>query len=360
MTLAHTIIAQSCLGVLLHLDERITKDDLKRFPLVKYAAEYWVGHSQFQDVSPKIQDEMKRLFDPNNHHLSVWVWIYDPEFETGDYSFECPLQAKATPLHYAAWCGLHDIAQYLIVERSQNVNARGLQREETPLSVASRKGYSEVARVLLKYGADTETRDNGSYSPLEQSSEEGHVEVVRVLLENHADVNFLDDEKWTALHLADEVAVARVLLENGMDANAKKTNNDTPLHLAQTGVLTRLLLEYGADPNARGYNNRTPLHRAMERRWRGVEAARVLLEHGAEINVRDAESRTPLHVASAEGYLDGVRLLLQHSADIHAQDAGGRTPFRAAEARSGSEFYGRHQNVMELLLEHGAEDHRTQ
>ena len=371
MTLAHTIIAQACLGVLLHLDRRITKDDLEQFPLAKYAAEYRVGHARFQGVSPKIHDEMKRLFDPNNHHLSVWVWIYDPQLGTGDPSSACPLQAKSIPLHYAAWCGLHDIAQFLIVERSQNVNARCFPLAETPLSVASREGYSEVARVLLKYGADTETRDKETCSPLEWSSASGHVEVVRVLLENHADVNFLDEEKWTALHLGTEAAVARMLLEYGMDPNAKKTDNKTPLHMARTGGGARVLLQYGADPNARDCNNETPLYKAIGQTWRrSAETAQVLLENGADVNARDAKNRTPLHVASVYGDLDSARLLLQHGADIHAQDAEGRTPFQAAAAAaagsSGSysdpdpEFDRACQNVMKLLLEHGAKDHRAQ
>jgi len=64
-------------------------------------------------------------------------------------------------------------------------------------------------------------------------------------------------------------------------------------------------------------------------------------------------NRTPLHVASEWGGLDGVRLLLPHSADIHARDDKGRTPFQRASA-SGT------QSIMQLLLEHGAEDDRTQ
>jgi hypothetical protein len=71
MTQAHTIVAQACLGVLLHMDERITNDDLGRFPLAMYAAKHWVGHAQSQNVSPKLQDGTKRIFDPYNHHLSI-------------------------------------------------------------------------------------------------------------------------------------------------------------------------------------------------------------------------------------------------------------------------------------------------
>ena len=79
MTPAHTIVAQACLGVLLHLDENITEDSLKDFPLAEYAAEHWVEHARIEKVWSKVQDGMKRLFDPSKSHLSVWVWIYDPE-----------------------------------------------------------------------------------------------------------------------------------------------------------------------------------------------------------------------------------------------------------------------------------------
>jgi len=363
MTQAHTIVAQACLGVLLHMDESITEDDLERFPLARYAAEHWVGHARFQDVSPKIQDGMKRLFDPNNHHLSVWVWIHDPDTQRGHSRSKCPSQAKATPLHYAAACGLHDIAQFLIVERSQNVNTRNPRKGETPLGIASRNGHSEVARVLLEHGADKETRDNGYESPLIWASQRGHLEVVQVLLEHRTDVNPSDENgSITALHFASwrgKVEIVRVLLANGADANAKKWDNQTPLYDARNDGVARVLLEYGADPNARDSRNRTPLHCAME--WRSAESARVLLGNGVDANARDSENRTPLHVASEWGNLDGVRLLLQHSADIHTCDDKGRTPFQVASDPESARRYcsGKHQDVMQLLLEHGAEDRST-
>jgi len=51
MTSAHTIVVQACLGILLHLDENITRDSLIEFPLAEYAAEHWVGHARFEGVS---------------------------------------------------------------------------------------------------------------------------------------------------------------------------------------------------------------------------------------------------------------------------------------------------------------------
>ena len=353
MTLAHMIVAQACLGVLLHIDEKITKDDLEQFPLAKYPAEHWVGHARFQGVSPKIQDGMKRLFDPDNHHLSVWVWIYDPELETGDASSECPSQARATPLHYAAFCGLHDVVKFLIVERSQNVNARGFDEEVTPLGVASQWGHTEVARVLLEHGTDTEIRDKGDWSPLERASSElGHVDIVQVLLEHGANVGALDENNQTALHIASahgQLESARILLQHGASANARDKDKEIPLHRASNEGLARVLLQYRADPNAQNNEKKTPLHLALEEG--STQVACALLENGADANAGDSENRTPLHVASRWGYLDGVRLLLQHSADIHTRDNKGHTPFQVALAKG-------HDDVKQLLLDHGAEDHR--
>jgi ankyrin repeat protein len=384
MAPAHTIVAQACLGVLLHIDEDITEDGLEQFPLAEYAAEYWVDHARFEGVSPNIQDGMKRLFDPNNHHLSVWVWIYHPESPVE--RSKRPSQARATALHYAAFCGLHDIVKFLIVEHSQDVNARGFDNGETPLLLASRKGHLEAVRVLLEHGADTETRDNESeayWSPLERASERGHVKVVQLLLDYHADLKTQDIHGQTALYMASwegQPAAARILLEHGADANIRTKDNRTPLHTALNEGAARVLLEYGADANAKGKDNGTPLHSAWNKgvarvlleygadtnaldkndrtplHWASVygraDVTRVLLKSGASANSRDSENRTPLHLASEVGYFDVVLLLLQRCSDVHARDVEGQTPFQIASARG-------YHDVMRLLLEHGAADYRT-
>ena len=383
MTPAHTIIAQACLGVLLHLDENITNETLKEFPLAEYAAENWVDHARFENVAPNVLDGMKRLFDPSKNHFSVWVWIYDPESPQSRWGRSVrPVAPRARPLHYAAFCGMHDIAEFLIVERSQDVNARGFDQQETPLQVAVRRGHVEVARVLLKHGADTETRDkddrtpllsatqnrhvelarllleHGAYtevrekdaydifaarstSALEWAAGLGHVELVQALLEHGADVNA--QKEWaTPLHWASaqgHPAVARVLLSYGANLRARCKGHPTPLHCAKEEEVTRLLLEQGADANALEYRNRTPLHIVSEKG--NVGAARVLLEHGVDANARDVNNATPLHLASDSVYRPKkggehilvVLLLIQYGSDINARDDKGRTPFMRATQR---------------------------
>ena len=201
MTLTHTIIAQACLGVLLHIDENITEDDLKKFPLAEYAAEQWTAHARVEGGSPNIQDGMKRLFDPSNCHFSVCLWIYHLEWPTGiPGRSRRPSQTKETALHHAAFHGLNEVAKFLIVERFRNVNSQDLQLDETPLSVASRRGYSGIARALLEHGADTGTGDNDNHSSLDRASQKGHVEVVWGPLEslncNRHQVQFSHSKNW--------------------------------------------------------------------------------------------------------------------------------------------------------------------
>ena len=365
MASAHAIVAEACLGFLLHFDENITGDRLDDFPLKEYASGYWMDHVRFENVPSSVQDGMKRLFDPSKCHLTVWVWIFDPQIiawrrRSRSSQPERLSQANATPLHYAAIYNLHEIATFLIVEHSQDINARGFDQKETPLHAASRRGHVETVRVLLRQGADTEARDNDGESPLFRAVQWGHVELAQVLLEHGADANAQDKTGRTPLHRTSffrKPAVAQVLLSHGADVSAQDEFNETPLHHVEDEEVARLLLEHGADANALDVKNQTPLHHVSENGRAG--AARVLLEHGVDANARNVNNETPLHLASSpnsyrmpKGIPDVGRLLLQYGADIHARDDEGRTPFMRATAKS-------HHRIMPLLLEHGAEDHRV-
>ena len=321
MTSAHTMVAQACLGTLLHLDESITKTGLERYPLAEYAAAHWIGHSQFEGVSGNIQGGMERLFDPMDRHFSIFqcLWMYNPV--TSDLQSNrpvCASQDGATPLHYAALFGIHNVINFLVVERSLDVNARGFSSHETPLGLACFKAHLEVARVLLEHDPDKEAQCTYGLSSLDHAYEQGHVDLVRLLLDRGADMKAQGKDKNTTLHRVSRYGSADIV---------------------------RVLVERGADVNARNLQNRTPLHVASERG--SVEISRVLLENGAEADAQNSQNEIPLHLASQRGDLDLAKLLLQYKADVHALDNEGKTPFHYASARG-------HQEFMQLLLEHGS------
>ena len=124
---AHTLAAQACLGILLHLDkDSVTGDSLEELPLTKYAAEHWADHTRFKGVSQRVEDGTKQLFDSSKSHLAVCIWIHDPEetwrsYRRGPGSSPPPLHK--TPLHYAALWGLRSIVGSLIIKHPQDVNS---------------------------------------------------------------------------------------------------------------------------------------------------------------------------------------------------------------------------------------------
>ena len=75
--LSHTILAHTCLSILLLLDDEIDRETISQFPFAPYAAQHWVDNAQFGNVSSHIKEVMERLFDLTKPHLAVWVWLYD-------------------------------------------------------------------------------------------------------------------------------------------------------------------------------------------------------------------------------------------------------------------------------------------
>jgi hypothetical protein len=131
ITPAHTLVAQACLGILLHLDESVTKDSLEKFPLAEYAAQHWFEHARFEGVAQNVEG-IKQLFDPRKPHLSVWLSIYDP-FIAMRMQYELvESPPRGTPLHYAAYCGLHIIVKALAIEHPQDVQSQDIYIRKNP------------------------------------------------------------------------------------------------------------------------------------------------------------------------------------------------------------------------------------
>jgi len=354
MTPAHTLVAQACLGILLHLDKDITKASLPKFPLVEYAAEHWFEHARFEAVSQHVEEGMKQLFDQKKHHLAAWLWICDPTVSSRrrGRSVAAPRTPHGTPLHYAAFCGLNDVVKFLAVEHSEDVDSRSFIGGETPLHLNSRTGYVGVARLLIEHGADAAAQNSNGSTPLHRAPSGGHVDLTRLLIEHGADVAARDEYWWTPLHQASEwghVDLARFLIEHGADVAAQDKQGSTPLRRASSRGhvgLARLLIEHGADVAAPDYHRSTPLHEASSKG--DVDLVRLLIEHGADAAAENGDGWTPLHQASSRGHVALAQLLIEHGADVAAKDGHGSTPLH--QASSGGDV-----DLAWLLIEHGAD-----
>jgi ankyrin repeat protein len=355
MTPAHTLAAQACLGILLYLDENITRHSLRKFPLAKYAAKYWVDHARFENVSQGIEDGMKQLFDSRKPHLAIWVWIVDPSHGWGQpEQTEIPPPPKLTALHYAAVCGLHSVVKFLIIENPKDVHSWDLDNDATALLLASGRGHAEVVRLLVEQGADTMACNQMRETPLHLASQAGYVEVASIIVEHGANKTARDWMRQTPLHLASEgglVEVARVLIEHGADAIARDSEGQTALHLASKwnhAEVACMLVEHGADATAPRQNNdgQTALHLALE--MGSVEVAGMLVKNGADLTTQDKYGGTALHVASRRGDVEIARMLVEQGADVTTQNMYGWTPLHLGLT------WGRVE-VSRMLIERGAE-----
>ena len=104
---------------------------------------------------------------------------------------------RFSSLHYSIICSQNNVVEFLIIERSRDVNALGFNRNEASRAVASRFGHAEAAHIILEYGANTKIRDKYDRNSLVRgrracASENGHVDVVQVLLGYGANVMALD------------------------------------------------------------------------------------------------------------------------------------------------------------------------
>ena len=264
---AHAILAQACVGVLLRLDDRINRDNIKDFPLAKYAAKHWDNHARFGNVASVIKGEMECLFDADRPHFAAWLWIYNEDQGGRPMPTMSPEKPEAVPLYYAARFGFRDLAAHLLAEHPEDVRAKGGYRA-TPLHASVYYGHVDTFSLLVDHFPNPDVRGRFDQTPLLlmlwRNELKGHIEIGKRLLERGADVNACDNDGWTPLYLA---------------------------------------------------------------AWSGrLEFVRMLLEHGALINTPGDDGRTPLHMASIEGHVGVISLLLEHGADPNACDKGGKTP----------------------------------
>lgn len=236
-------------------------------------------------------------------------------------------------------------------------------RPPSPLYVAVTLGFHTVAKILLDLGADPNQRGGVLLFALFTSLMCVNTDMLRLLLKAGADTQVTRQGGWTALHIAayyrhhDAVAL---LYESKADIHARLRSGETPLAL----VLSEQTMDIENDFGERDDCDElacdlftwleetsetsvpsclsTPLHFAVT--YGDLELTRALLQNRAKeyLNVPDPAGDTPLHMASKGSGFDIIELLLNVGADVNVHDELGRTSLQVAA-------WNRNLEAMELL-----------
>lgn len=160
-----------------------------------------------------------------------------------------------------------------------NANSSGVDNMwelESPLQIASSKGYRDIVQLLLSYGANaTDYIEN--FSALSRAASHGHCEIIQDLLA--AGSVPVRNERWSPLICAvrnGQLRAAEVLLDSGVEL----WHEDRALIFAARGsyeTIVRLLVQRGVNIDG---SADSPLLEALAYGHRHVESA--LLELGAK------------------------------------------------------------------------------
>lgn len=115
---------------------------------------------------------------------------------------------------------------------------RGLGNK-TPLHIAAKESFYEIGKLLIAYGADTNTVDAGLCTPLHWSANKGDQKFVQLLLENNANPNARDLAWSTPLHEAtrkNHMHIVKTLMSHRADPYIKDISQQSAIEIAQNNI----------------------------------------------------------------------------------------------------------------------------
>jgi|GEM_PF-1272952 len=263
---------------------------------------------------------------------------------------------RSRSLHDAAAANDLDAVNALLAAGS---NPNDVTGKETPLVAAARRGHLDVARTLLKKGAEPDFRRAPQDTrAVLAAADAGKVEMVELLVHAGADPKapsglygltpLYAASRWGHLDVV-KVLIARQVPLNDQSAKVYADAGYAPLHAAVDGKhagVVIALLRAGANPNVVTARGETPLIMAINER--SEECVRALLNANADITPSSRDGHTSVYWAANNGMLEVTRSLLAKGASASEVGTDGHTPLMAAA-------HGGHTGVVRLLLESGAE-----
>lgn len=210
----------------------------------------------------------------------------------------------------------------IIGDKGANPNLKNkTQMGSTPLMMASNSKSLEIAKYLIKKGADINIQDNNGDPVINWSAYYGNVPFTKLMLENGAKTNL------KSIHSDGVMGVA-----------LKEWKDDVVNLLLEHNVSVHKVDENSLDLINAVKNNDFSLFKSLLNK--------------DNINTTDGASNTLLMTAAKNGYFEMVTYLIAEGADINAINSVGQTALNL------SVFYGKN-SIAEFLIQNEADVNKT-
>ncbi len=275
-----------------------------------------------------------------------------------------------TALHVAStYCDAFIV--HLLIDNNFDINAQN-NDGKTPLMVCYDEDlfHNEVASILLKFGADTEIRDNTSYTALFYAVNGCNDDFIRLLYDNGADFNAKDSEGKTALiHLVDQNYTIQpyddMVIRGGTNVHETCNKGWTALHYIfyhNSFYNIESLIKHGAmfkdnesdldfilcfaiyTNDEQRVKNILSTHSTILQKGMGRVALALaiqcenrkifecILEHNPSIDYCNEHYTSAFNVAAAKNDIDAMRLLLKKGANPNGDNASSSHPLKHVES----------------------------
>ena len=226
--------------------------------------------------------------------------------EDGTYQGDEPHVDGLTGLHVAVQGGHKKMIELILSLPGINVSHKD-DLGRTPLLMAIKGNYGEIASLLVQAGADPNTpytdEQGQVHNLLFDSIMVENEKFAKALIESGADIYHKDEKGVTTLLQASHrglSALAQQLIEKHKQSGGDAAYLDAP---SDEGI--------------------SPLIAASSEGH--IEVVKLLIAAGANVDAKDKDDTTALMAASARGHLNVVKELLTAGAKVNEQNRDGHT-----------------------------------